>query len=48
MENQRKKCSSIKHSDINAVTYCQSCDKYLCSKYQNFHFELFENHTTSS
>ena len=48
MENQRKKCSSNKHTDINAVTYCQSCDKYLCSKCQNFHSELFENHTTSS
>ena len=48
MENQRKKCSSNKHSDINAVSYCQSCDKFLCSKCHNFHSELFENHNTSS
>ena len=47
MENQRKKCSSNKHSDINAIIYCQSCGKYLCSKCQNFHSELYEDHTTS-
>ena len=48
MDNQRKKCSSNKHSEINAVSYCQSCDKYFCTKCQNFHSELFENHTTFS
>jgi len=45
MEIQRKKCSANKHSDTNAVSYCQACDKYLCSKCQNFHSELFEDHT---
>ena len=48
MDNQRKKCSSNKHSEINAVSYCQSCDKYLCTKCQNFHSESFENHTKFS
>ena len=40
MEIQRKKCSANKHSDTNAVSYCQACDKYLCSKCQNFHYSI--------
>ena len=48
MEDKIKKCSSNKHSDKNAISYCQSCDKYLCNKCQSFHSELFENHIISS
>ena len=41
---EKKKCSLKKHSEIDAVNYCQECKKYLCNKCQNFHSELFEDH----
>ena len=44
MDFQKNKCSSKKHSDINAISYCQECERCLCNKCQNFHSELFENH----
>ena len=44
MENQRQKCSSNKHSNIEAISLCQDCKKYLCNKCQNFHSEFFEDH----
>ena len=40
----RKKCSSKKHSNIVAISYCKVCKIYLCNKCQNLHSELFENH----
>ena len=43
MENQRK-CSSKKHSEINAIYYCQECKLYMCNICSNYHSELFENH----
>jgi hypothetical protein len=46
MENLKKKCSSQKHSEIDAISYCQQCKIYLCNKCQNLHSELFENHIT--
>ena len=48
MENQNKKCSSNKHSSIDAISYCPECKKFLCNKCQNFHSELFYNHILSS
>jgi len=39
-----KKCSSKKHSESNAICYCQECDVYMCNKCSNFHSELCENH----
>jgi hypothetical protein len=39
-----KKCSLKKHTDINAISFCQDCSIYLCNKCQNYHSELFENH----
>ena len=48
MENQVQKCSLNKHSNIDAISYCQECNKYLCNKCQNYHFELFDNHTISN
>ena len=44
MEIKNAKCSSSKHSNINAVSYCPECKKYLCNKCQNFHFEMLEDH----
>ena len=43
MENQ-KKCSLKKHADINAISYCQECNKYMCNKCENLHNDLFEDH----
>ena len=45
MENQKKKCSMLKHLDSNAISYCQECKIYLCNKCQIHHSELFINHT---
>ena len=47
-ENQAKKCSSNKHSNIDAISYCSECNKFLCNKCQNFHSELFDNHILSN
>ncbi len=44
MENRKKKCSSQKHSETDAISYCQQCKIYLCNKCQNLHSELFEKH----
>ena len=44
MDNQKKKCSLKKHSEIDAINYCQECRIYLCNKCKNFHSELFEMH----
>jgi hypothetical protein len=44
MENQKKKCSLKKHSEIDAINYCQECGMYLCNKCKNLHSELFEVH----
>ena len=44
MENIKKKCSNKKHSEIDAISFCQNCKIYLCKKCQNLHLELFENH----
>ena len=44
MENLMKKCSSKKHSEIDAIEYCQECRIYLCNKCRNLHSELFESH----
>ena len=44
MENQRKKCSLKKHSEIDAINFCKECRIYLCNKCKNLHSELFELH----
>ena len=44
MEKERKKCSLIKHSTIDAIGYCQECKIFFCNKCQNLHSQLFENH----
>jgi len=48
MEIQQKKCSSNKHSNINAISFCYQCQKYLCNKCQNFHSDLYENHIVTN
>ena len=44
MENESKKCSHKKHSDIKAVIFCLECKRYLCNKCKINHTELFEDH----
>ena len=44
MENQRPKCSKKGHIEIDAISYCQECNKYFCNKCQNMHTELMEDH----
>ena len=44
MEIQNVKCSSSKHAEINAVSYCPECKNYFCNKCLNFHAEILENH----
>ena len=44
MEIQNTKCSSNKHTEINAVSYCPECKKYFCNKCLNFHSEIFGDH----
>ena len=44
MKNDRIKCSSKKHSDNDAINYCQECRINLCNKCEKLHSELFENH----
>ena len=39
-----KKCSTKKHSEIDAIFYCQDCKKFLCNKCQNHHSEFLEEH----
>ena len=46
MENQKKKCSLKKHSEIDAIIYCQKCKTYFCNKCQNHHSEIFDSHKT--
>ena len=43
MKNNRKKCSSKKHLEIDANKYCKECKIYLCNKCQNHHSE-FNDH----
>ncbi len=45
MEIQNTKCSSSKHSEIEAVSYCPECQKYLCNKCLKYHEEI-EDHKT--
>ena len=44
MDIKNAKCSSSKHAEINAVSYCPECKKYFCNKCLNFHAEIFGDH----
>ena len=44
MENIKKKCSLNKHSESDAISYCQQCKAYLCNKCHNLHPEVHDNH----
>ena len=44
MEDETKKCSNNKHSEINAINYCPECNLYFCNKCTNIHSEFFMKH----
>ena len=44
MDIQNQKCSSNKHKDIDAIAYCQECNKYFCNKCKNIHKDILEDH----
>ena len=37
-------CTSKKHKELNAISYCQECGINMCNKCQNYHSELFADH----
>ena len=44
MENQKKKCLSRQHKEIDAVYYCKECKIYMCNKCENIHSDLCQYH----
>ena len=44
MELQKRKCSSSKHQEIDAISFCDECKKYFCNKCQNMHSDILEDH----
>ena len=46
MEENKKKCSNEEHINIDAVSYCQDCNIYICNKCSNHHQVLFKKHIT--
>ena len=48
MEIKKEKCSLKKHSEFEAVSYCQQCKIYLCNKCHNLHPELHDEHNLFS
>ena len=46
MENLKKKCTSKEHGNIDANSFCQECQIYICKKCENIHSILFQEHHT--
>ena len=44
MDNLKKKCSTKKHSEIDAVIFCNDCKKYFCNKCKNQHLDILDDH----
>ena len=42
--DKNKKCSFNEHKNIDAVSYCQDCKIYICTKCLNYHKGFFDNH----
>ena len=43
-KQQKKKCSSKEHGEIDAINYCVDCKVHMCKKCLNFHSKLLQNH----
>ena len=48
MKNNKQKCSSKLHTEIDAITFCQECRIYMCNKCEKHHIELFQNHHSNN
>ena len=44
IKQEKIKCFSKKHANIDAIIYCQNCRVYMCNKCKNLHSDLFEEH----
>ena len=44
MENKYRNCSNNKHTETEAISYCQQCEIYMCNKCEKVHSELCQNH----
>ena len=44
MEIQNHKCSSKDHKEVDAVKFCQECNKYFCNKCEKFQENFFSEH----
>jgi len=38
------KCSSEEHKEINAISFCPECKIYMCNKCENLHSSLLKNY----
>ena len=45
---EKKKCSSKKHENIDAIYYCLECKIYMCKKCESLHSDLLQNHSSFS
>ena len=43
MEIRNAKCSSSKHAEVDAISFCPDCNKYFCNKCLKYHDDI-ENH----
>ena len=50
MENKSNKyqCSSKEHSEFSAISFCQKCEIYMCTKCDSIHSNLCPNHSIYS
>ena len=44
MEIKNKKCSHKDHQKIDAITYCEQCNIYMCKNCADYHTEVLEKH----
>ena len=44
MDDKRILCSSQKHKENEAISFCYECKIYMCNKCENYHLEIFQNH----
>ena len=42
--DSNKKCSYSAHKELDAISFCEQCKIFMCSKCLNYHNGLFENH----
>ena len=44
MENGKFYCSSKDHENVQAISFCQKCEIYMCNKCELIHSKLCKNH----